>query len=117
MSNGNKWDANGTDWRYTLFSCCHEKYGCADEWTSPYPPDRKEEFYADLASFANSMSTIIDKEITEGAVKNQVNWAIGSQSQIIHKNHLRNYILCKAAALKTGFITSNKLPANSVFEI
>ena len=110
-----KWNQ---DVRKVMYRRMFEKFGACKSWVSRTNPTGDS---VDMAEFLEEMSVgfakITGEPCTVGAVQNQLNWGLGAKQSVIKDpNHLKNYILNRAAALEVGLITYNDLPDYVLFE-
>ena len=91
--------------RRKMYSLIVSEIGNHKSWDEKIRPFKKRKQYDNiLASLANEFSG------TPNALQQQINFATTTQSKFNNRSHIRSFILNKAAALETGFITSDELP-------
>jgi hypothetical protein len=108
MSNTPKWTQ---ELRNLVYRRLKQQFGPYAKWKRKYhPPATDKEYEAALREIANFISGLTGESFAWTAVKQQVHWAIGTQSQAKSKGYARQYIPNKASALEAGFLTSSDLP-------
>ncbi len=100
--------------RVHLFTLLKNKFGCKSAWGgSAYPQGKGTAYQEFLKELAAQMADHTgNPNLTAGAVKNQINWAL-QQNSIKYQNHFRNMVLNTAAALESGFLTYKDLPGEA----
>ena len=102
------WDQDG---RRMIYNDLVLTFGPLKEWgNSRYPQGQKQEFDALLLSLAKRLSRKYGKEISSGAISQQIGWGVSRQRKINHAGYFKSYILNRAAAVETGFLTTADLP-------
>jgi len=119
--------------RKGLFKKVKEEFGNYSQWQNRKSPEgNKREFlfllkkYADYLKFTTGQKfnhkkgkdgKIDSSKDGTDAVRSQLEWGITAQKYIKDRNYLRNWVLCKAAALESKFIENKDLPKNAVFDL
>jgi hypothetical protein len=97
--------------RKKIYARLLKEFGPHREWAgSRSPIDQKDRFKQVLVELAADFSKQVGKTIKPSAVEQQMDWGITIQKKMVSKGHVRTFILNKAAALETNFISYNDLP-------
>lgn len=102
--------------RDILYSRLVEKFGQYSTWEKATNPGDAKLYDEFLSEIAEGLGKITGQTFTKEAVANQIAWGISKQQEIKNVGHNRNFIMNRAAALESGFITSKDLPKASLFE-
>jgi hypothetical protein len=96
--------------RVAMYSRLLAQFGPYSQWgTVAYPSGRKSELEEVLKELAADFSRRANKTFEWTALEQQMKWGITRQGPVKNGGFAYQYILNKAAALETGFLTSSDL--------
>jgi hypothetical protein len=98
--------------RHWLYTQLLTEYGPYHTWGGRRtPPQPSVPFDAMMERLARYLSHAAGRQLTAGAVAQQVAWGVTRQTLVRGRSRVRNFLLNKAAALEVGLLTSEDLPA------
>jgi len=105
----NKW--NQVFGRDLLYAQITERFGPYNKWDNRnYPNGKRAEYIQFIKDFATAMSILTGDPTSEGAVAQQIAWALTDQ-ETIAGSHTSAYILNQASAYKAGFLVDSNFPS------
>jgi hypothetical protein len=84
--------------------------------TGKYPRGKKDLYEKALKQISEFISALSGQRFEWTAVQQQVDWATSKQSSVNTQHFARQFILNKAAALETGFLSADDLPSLMLME-
>lgn len=103
--------------RTLVYRRLKQQFGPFRDWgKADYPDGKKAEYETALKDIAAFFSSLTGYSFKWAAVRQQVRWAIATQSGVGNQGNARSYIMNKAAALEVGFIKASDLPGMMLME-
>ncbi len=98
------------DIRKELYRLVLKIFGPQSSWDVSSKPNDRKAYVEFCRSQSQLLTTKLERNITDDAIDMQIRWAVTLQTAEVACTHVRNYLLCKTAAMEVGLIDRTGLP-------